>query len=145
MVTEIEPLKGGEMPSPFLHTERTATFESLTLTKLKVRALVPFSGVIFRNVKIEEMTDLICDDIYLATADMFVAGKETIVEGLTHNIPVTWWDHLKKRFFPKLGFNTERITQSKTVYYVCPHMPMPTCSKDAHFAWLKASDQEVAP
>ncbi len=132
----------------FLHTEKVATFEELVLTKLKIRVMTGLSGAFVRDMKIGQMNsyaDLIAEDLYTAAADLLVAAKETKHTGEAHHIPVTWWDHFKKQFFPKLGFKTEEIVEHTTIYRVCPHLNIPTCDKYAHFRWLKASDQEVVP
>lgn len=123
----------------FLHTEKVATFEELVLTKLKIRVMTGLSGAFVRDMKIGQMdsyADLIAEDLYTAAADLLVAAKETKHTGETHHIPVTWWDHFKMHFFPKLHFNTEKIIAYTTIYRVCPHLPMPHCERDSHFRWL---------
>ena len=128
--------------TPFIHTEQPFEhFEELVLTKIKSRAATAMTRHIFEDCKIEVLADMVSQDLYTAALDFFTPAKETIQTIQTHHIPVTWWDHLKMRFFPKLGFNTEEIKAEVTHYHVCPHLPMPHCKKDSHFRWLMAAGE----
>ena len=128
--------------TPFIHTEQPVKdFEELVLTKIKFRATTEMTRHIFQDCKVEVLANIVAEDLYYAALQLVTPAKETIQVLDVRNVPLTWWDHIKIRFFPRLKARTEEIEVSVNHYHVCPHLPMPHCERDAHFRWLMAAGE----
>ena len=96
----------------------------LVLKRIALRAEQSFTDEILHAVEIEQLAEYISQDLWHATLQLLVPGKETVKEYTANSeaVPISWWDHLKQRL--GLKFKTREIEKTivETHYHMCPHL-----------------------
>lgn len=77
----------------------------------------------------------------------FLSKKQFVEETGEINVPETWWDAVKIRFFPErlLGKFPARMTHyklTKSVYNICPHIKVSGMSSHAKFLFNSEDHEE---
>jgi len=113
---------------------------SIGLEKIRFGLLQQVGHSVIKSLRIDRCNDFLTRQIiYQITG--YVLGrevKEVVIDSI--DVPVTWWDHFKQRFFPgwlllRFPVKTRRINTLIKHYHTCPHLNM--APETDHLDFLK--------
>ena len=116
----------------------------LTTTKFEVRQFL--GDFALESIQVEAIRDVALQGLWLQLRAFLLGRKvsENILK--TIEIPETWWDAFKERYYPawllkQFPVKYRKIETIVQHMHICPHINVPfKVNQELHFKWLTNSD-----